>query len=528
SRLNIMTEENPNGPTKTELQNVMRKLRSLPGNKVCFDCGANNPTWCTVTYGVFLCIDCSAVHRNLGVHLTFVRSTNLDTNWTWLQLRSMQVGGNANATQFFKQHGCNSTDAQVKYKSRAATLYKDKITQQSSACQRANGNVAMIDLGHSGVENKEVKDDFFEKVLTTHSNHPSTGSLQSAYIGEHQIEEDTHGPSVDGLHLGTNGDAPIPSIILKKPVKKTGINAKKTGLGAQKVRINFDELESRATEHEKALAEEAATALAYQEAITKGVQPTEEVAALSSRLAMQNIEREKKKIEAKVAGDPSKAAAVDRLGMGGLGGRPRAIHSIASGVRVVKQDDLAPANRGTASKKVAEDDWDTLDDRSDFGFDNGLPKTKTSVSKEEEDNDKFFDAWDSSSSKKTIGSGATSKTDSKVPTSRGMFGASGKAAVAQPATDLDVQKKFGNAKAISSDMMFGNNEMDFETKSALAKFDGVKSLGSADLWGEGSQPQPSQMPDMSDMKDAMRAGMAKVSERFSSMSGYFSRAPTKS
>lgn len=29
----------------------------------------------------------------------------------------------------------------------------------------------------------------------------------------------------------------------------------------------------------------------------------------------------------------------------------------------MKQDDLAPANRGTASKKVAEDDWDTLDDR---------------------------------------------------------------------------------------------------------------------------------------------------------------------
>lgn len=47
-----------------------------------------------------------------------------------------------------------------------------------------------------------------------------------------------------------------------------------------------------------------------------------------------------------------------------------------------------------------------------------------------------------------------------MPTSRGMFGASGKAAAAQPATDLDVQKKFGNAKAISSDMMFGNNEMD--------------------------------------------------------------------
>lgn len=41
--------------------------------------------------------------------------------------------------------------------------------------------------------------DFFEKVLTTHSNHPSTGSLQSAYIGEHQIEEDTHGSFINQL-----------------------------------------------------------------------------------------------------------------------------------------------------------------------------------------------------------------------------------------------------------------------------------------------------------------------------------------
>ena len=43
------------------------------------------PRWASWNLGVFLCIRCAGIHRNLGVHISKVKSVNLDT-WTPEQL----------------------------------------------------------------------------------------------------------------------------------------------------------------------------------------------------------------------------------------------------------------------------------------------------------------------------------------------------------------------------------------------------------------------------------------------------------
>ncbi|PSC71679.1 ADP-ribosylation factor GTPase-activating AGD1 [Micractinium conductrix] len=58
---------------------VLEVLRAVPGNSACCDCGSPDPDWASLNLGVLMCIECSGVHRRLGVHVSKVRSCTLDT-----------------------------------------------------------------------------------------------------------------------------------------------------------------------------------------------------------------------------------------------------------------------------------------------------------------------------------------------------------------------------------------------------------------------------------------------------------------
>uniref|UniRef100_A0A7N6AR24 ADP-ribosylation factor GTPase-activating protein 2 n=1 Tax=Anabas testudineus TaxID=64144 RepID=A0A7N6AR24_ANATE len=273
-------------PNKTEILSIFKRLRSIPTNKVCFDCAAKNPSWASISYGVFLCIDCSGIHRSLGVHLSFIRSTELDSNWNWFQLRCMQVGGNANATAFFRQHGCSTNDTNAKYNSRAAQMYREKIRQQANAALSKYGTDLWIDCsaGSTSAVPEKKEQDFF-------AEHSQLGA--------------------------------------------------KKGLGAQKVSSkSFSEVEKQAQVAEKQREEQVAEAK----------KQAEESIVASMRLAYKELEIDRKMEEKKLQNlEGKKRQQAERLGMG-FGNRSVISHSVMSEMQVIEQENPVGAKSSTRSK----------------------------------------------------------------------------------------------------------------------------------------------------------------------------------
>uniref|UniRef100_A0A672PLZ7 Arf-GAP with SH3 domain, ANK repeat and PH domain-containing protein 1-like n=1 Tax=Sinocyclocheilus grahami TaxID=75366 RepID=A0A672PLZ7_SINGR len=77
--------------TKTIIEDVLR----MPGNEVCCDCGAPEPKWLSTNLGILTCIECSGIHREMGVHISRIQSMELDKLGTSELLLAKNVGNSS-------------------------------------------------------------------------------------------------------------------------------------------------------------------------------------------------------------------------------------------------------------------------------------------------------------------------------------------------------------------------------------------------------------------------------------------------
>ncbi|KAM6132160.1 arf-GAP with GTPase, ANK repeat and PH domain-containing protein 1 isoform 2-T2 [Phoenicopterus ruber ruber] len=81
---------------------ALQSIRNIRGNSHCVDCEAHNPDWASLNLGALICIECSGIHRNLGTHLSRVRSLDLD-DWPIELIKVMSSIGNELANSVWEE-----------------------------------------------------------------------------------------------------------------------------------------------------------------------------------------------------------------------------------------------------------------------------------------------------------------------------------------------------------------------------------------------------------------------------------------
>lgn len=180
-------------------QSILKYISKLPGNDKCVDCNStSDATWLSTNFGVIVCIECSGIHRELGVHISRIQSLTLDNIGTSQLLLARVMSNHAfndimeatlRSTQ--KPNSTASMDARYEY-------IRAKYVDRKFVLRSCNGvvNDLKSDLEHA-VQSKHI----YSLLQVWAEGADLTWSLPSANNGETALHYAIANEDGTSLHI---------------------------------------------------------------------------------------------------------------------------------------------------------------------------------------------------------------------------------------------------------------------------------------------------------------------------------------